>query len=75
MKDLEALMQEALELSLDQRAALAEKLLESLDEPSPEEIEKLWTEEAIRRVAAHDAGKIKSHPADEVHALILQSLK
>ena len=75
MTDLEALTQEVLELPLDQRARLAERLLSSLDELSPTEIEQLWAQEAERRFAAYEAGEIKSHPADEVHKDILKRLK
>ncbi|MCP4896406.1 MAG: addiction module protein [bacterium] len=75
MADLEALTQEALELPLDQRAQLAEKLLSSLDELTPTEVEQLWAQEAERRFAAYEAGEIESHPADEVHAEILKRIK
>ena len=47
----------ALNLDTDLRAALAEKLLRSLEDLSQEEIDRLWVEEALRR----DPG---AHPAD-----------
>ena len=75
MKSLEDLTQEALELPLDQRTRLAERILDSLDELSEEEIERLWAEEAARRVAAHEAGEISSQPASEVYEALRQRLK
>jgi putative addiction module component (TIGR02574 family) len=67
MKDVETIVQEALDLPVDQRARVAERLLESLDDLPEEEIERLWAKEALRRVEAADRGEIQSHPADEVH--------
>jgi len=61
--DLEA---EALKLDPHQRARLAGKLLESLEELSEEENERLWAEEAQRRDADLDANPENARPADEV---------
>ena len=49
IEDLEA---EALKLSLEARARLAERLLESLENLSDEENARLWNAEAERRNAA-----------------------
>ncbi len=57
---------EALALPVDQRAELADKLLESLNGPIPEEIERAWAEEAERRVAEIKSGKVKPIPAEDV---------
>jgi putative addiction module component (TIGR02574 family) len=54
------------ELDLADRAKLAEDLLSSLDEPSEIEVEKLWIEEARRRLAAYRAGQVEAIPAEEV---------
>ena len=67
MKDVEAIVQEALDLPVDQRARVAERLLESLDDLPEEQIERLWAKEAQRRVEAADRGEIQSYPADKVH--------
>ncbi|OKY76742.1 MAG: addiction module antitoxin RelB [Desulfobulbaceae bacterium DB1] len=56
----------AMELTLEERAQLAGKLLMSLDEPSESEIERLWLEEAERRIEEFRSGKVKGIPADEV---------
>lgn len=59
---------EAAALSLDpqRRARLAERLLESLEDLSPEENARIWAEEAQRRAAALESGTLSSRPADEV---------
>lgn len=57
---------EALGLDIQARAKLAGKLLMSLDEPSPSEVERLWLDEAERRLDDFRAGKVKGVPAAEV---------
>jgi hypothetical protein len=56
----------ALNLDVNSRARLAEKLLRSLDDLSEEEIEHLWVDEALRRNAEFDAGTAKARDADDV---------
>jgi len=56
----------ASELEFADRAKLAEHLLMSLDEPSEAEVERLWLDEAKRRLAAYRAGQTEAVPADEV---------
>ncbi|MBI5331079.1 MAG: addiction module protein [Betaproteobacteria bacterium] len=63
------------ELDLDDRAKLAEQLLGSLDEPGEAEVEKLWVEEARRRLAAYRAGQVEAIPADEVFRRALADLE
>lgn len=60
------LLAEALELSLEERAELAGRLLLSLDEPSDSEVERLWMEEAKRRLREFREGKTRGIPAGEV---------
>lgn len=53
-------------LSLKERAALAKRIVDSLDELSESEIEALWIEEAERRLDELEQGVAKEVPADEV---------
>lgn len=55
-----------LKLDVKSRARLAEKLLQSLDELSEEENERLWAEEALRRHRELTQGKSKPRPAASV---------
>ena len=57
---------EALHLTLDERAALAKKLLLSLDSPTPNEILDEWLLEARRRAQELDEGTVQPVSADEV---------
>lgn len=57
---------EALKLKPQARAELAEKLLQSLEDLSDEEIERLWAEEAVRRDAELDSGTASMRDAEEV---------
>lgn len=62
IKELEA---EINKLDLKDRAALAKRIVESLDELSEAEIEELWTEEAERRLDELEQGVVKEIPAEE----------
>jgi putative addiction module component (TIGR02574 family) len=67
-KKLEEVVNEAMDLSLEDRAHLAGTLLVSLDEPSESEVERLWLEEAERRLQEFREGKVKGIPAEETFA-------
>ena len=62
MPSLEKIREEALLLSRRERATL----IESLGRLEQAEVERLWIDEAERRLAAHGKGKIASRPADDV---------
>lgn len=55
----------ALKLEPAERFELVDQLLHSLDRPDPE-IDRIWLEEAERRLAAYRAGKIQGIPAEEI---------
>ena len=56
---LKQIEEQALKLSEDERAVLAQKLLLSIDTPSPSEIENDWLAEAYRRARELDEGIVK----------------
>jgi putative addiction module component (TIGR02574 family) len=62
----EELEMEALKLAPQERARLAEKLLESLENLSEEENAKLWVEETERRNQGWDANPSMGRAADDV---------
>lgn len=62
-----SLIDQALKLTASERAAVAERLLASLDVPDPA-IDAAWAHEANARVEAHDRGEIESVPAEDVFA-------
>jgi len=65
----------ALALSDDDRAKLAEKLVESLDgEPDPQ-AETAWVAEIERRLAKIDAGQATSLSMDEALARMHQAVR
>ncbi|MRD48053.1 addiction module protein [Caenimonas koreensis] len=63
---VETIRREALSLPVEQRAALAEQLLSSLDALSEGEVEQLWLREAARRAEELDRGLTKRVAADVV---------
>jgi putative addiction module component (TIGR02574 family) len=60
------ILQKALLLSPDERIALIEELVTSLDSESRRGIENLWVKEAEDRIDAYQRGAIKAIPAEEV---------
>jgi len=64
------LLEEALLLPADERASLVEKLLQSLNLPTEAEVNRLWVEEAERRVSQIEAGKVELIPGEQVFARI-----
>lgn len=62
-----SVIDQVLKLKASERAAIAERLLLSLDVPDPD-IDAAWSREADARVEAHDRGEIGSIPAKEVLA-------
>ncbi len=59
------IIQEALRLPATARFEIVDQLMQSLDKPDPE-IERIWGEEAVRRLAAIDAGHSRTYSAEEV---------
>lgn len=64
---LKQLEEQASTLSTEERAKLAEFMLESLS-PLTSEIEAAWDEEIERRVAAFDRGEVTTSAAEDVFA-------
>jgi len=65
---LDALVQEALELPLDEREILANRLLESIEDQNEEPVSLEWEAEIARRIEEIDSGKAVLIPAEEVFA-------
>ena len=60
-----ALLEEALRLKPEDRLALVEVLIESLDEPD-RKLDEIWVEEAERRLRAYRQGALDGVPMEEV---------
>ena len=69
---LQSVESAALELSPEERAQLAQRLLSSL--PRDPYVQSAWDAEIRRRVAALEAGEMGSVPAEEVFAEARQRL-
>ena len=65
LKDLEKM---ARTLAAEERAQLAEALLESLQASPLSDIEMLWNREIEARVAAYDRGETQTYAAEDVFA-------
>ena len=64
---LKQIEEQARALNAEERAKLAESLLESLRSPLAE-VEAAWAEEIEQRVAAFDRGEIPAYPSEDVFA-------
>ena len=64
---LKQIEEQALRLNAEERAKLAEVILESLNAPIAE-VEAAWAREIERRVVAYDRGDIQTHAAEDVFA-------
>jgi len=65
------LLEEALRLPPEARAAIAGRLMESLDENVDEGAEAAWAEEIARRLEEVDSGKVATIPWAEARRRIL----
>ena len=70
-RDTSKILEEALKLPIEARAALAGSLLESLDEVVDENVEETWADEIARRVDDLNKGKVKTVPWSEARRRIL----
>lgn len=59
------LLEQALKLDPDQRLELVDRVLHSLDQPDPA-LDKLWIEEAERRLRAYRQGKLQPIAVEDV---------
>ncbi len=62
----------ALSLPANDRIGLVERLLSSLNLPTQPEIDKLWADEAERRVTQIDNGEVEVVPGESVFERIRQ---
>ena len=67
------LLKRALSLPADERAALANALLDSL-EPAQESIEEAWDKEVAHRMKDLDAGRAVTVPWEELRQQLLATL-
>ena len=59
------ILSQAIELKPEERFIIVEGLLKSLDEPD-KKLDKIWVEEAERRLIAYREGKLKGIPMSEI---------
>ena len=73
MRKTEDLFDEAVSLPVEARALLVDKLLQSLN-PTQSDIDKLWSEEAERRVEEIGNGSVETVPGEHVFGKIRERL-
>jgi putative addiction module component (TIGR02574 family) len=70
--DPRKLLEDALKLSPEARAALAASLLESLDDGVDEDAEAAWAAEIAKRIRQLDSGTVTPIPWSEARRRILE---
>ncbi len=68
--EISDLLKRALALSVDERAALANTLLDSLETPN-ESVQEAWDEEVARRIEDLNVGKAVTVPWEQLHRELL----
>jgi len=63
------LINEAVSLPVEERALIVDSLLRSLNQPESE-LDKIWAEEAKRRLAELKSGQVKAVSGDEVFSRV-----
>ena len=63
---LEQLTAEAMQLPIESRALLADRLVESLASAELDDIQRLWAAEAMRRRDEVRSGRVQSIPGEQV---------
>jgi hypothetical protein len=71
---IEQIAEEALALPSEQRALLADRLVESLDAAAANRLDRLWTMEAKRRRDEVRQGIVQTIPGEEALAEVRRSL-
>ena len=72
---IEQIAEAALALPSDARVLLADRLVESLDPLTDQDVRGAWAAESVRRLDDIRSGKIKTIPAEEVFSRIRSILK
>jgi putative addiction module component (TIGR02574 family) len=63
---LDELSKKAMELALEERAQLAQELLESVEQEVDPEVQAAWDGELASRIAKYERGEARLIPADDV---------
>jgi putative addiction module component (TIGR02574 family) len=64
----EELSEKARSLTLEERARLAQELLESVERDADPDVQAAWETEIANRIAKYERGEAKLIPAEEVFA-------
>jgi len=65
-RTLDKIRSDAMQLGVEERGALADSIAESFMTSEELEIQEAWMQEAARRIADYDAGKVKGIPHEDV---------
>ena len=71
----EKFIEEALKLPLEERAELADMLLQSLNVPTQQDVDKLWMKEVEKRIEDYDNKKVQALDGDKLFKEIRSQYK
>ena len=66
MRSVDEILEDALALPPEARAAIAGSLISSLDDQADQEVEAQWSAEIARRIGEIDTGRVQLVPWSEV---------
>ncbi|MBA2450673.1 MAG: addiction module protein [Chloroflexi bacterium] len=66
MRSVDEILEDALALPVEARAAIAGSLISSLDDQTDQQVEELWSAEIAQRIVELDAGRVQLVPWTEV---------
>lgn len=72
MRSVDEILEDALALPAEARAAIAVSLISSLDDQADQQVEELWSAEIVRRIVEIDAGRVQLVPWTEVRRRLSQ---
>ena len=59
MRSVDEILEDALALPAEARAAIAGSLISSLDDESDQQVEELWSAEVAQRIVELDSGRVQ----------------
>lgn len=72
-RETDKVLEDALKLPAEARAAVAGRLIESLDTDVDEDAEAAWSAEIARRLGELDSGAVKTIPWEKARRMILEA--
>lgn len=71
--EAQRIVEHALKMSVRERAEIAQRLLDSLDQQSDMDVDSAWQSEIERRISEIDSGRVSCIPWEEVRERLMRN--